>query len=198
MKNNRELPETPIRGMRFVELTDGDDVVLQRFFEENPLYFWEVNGEPAGPGEAKETIEGKPPEGWAYSRDWLIGVTNEAGSLVAMAGVISDLLAATVWHVGLFILATDRHGTGEAVELYQALESWAREGGARWMRLGVVQGNARAERFWQRLGYQKIRERAGLVMGKRTNTISVMMKPLEGGTTEDYLALVKRDRPESD
>jgi len=32
--------------------------------------------------------------------------------------------------------------------------------------------------------------------GEQTNTLRVMFKPLDGGTLEDYLALVPRDRPE--
>jgi hypothetical protein len=31
-------------------------------------------------------------------------------------------------------------------------------------------------------------------MGQRTNTVRVMLKPLAGGTLEEYLSLVERDR----
>jgi len=37
-----------------------------------------------------------------------------------------------------------------------------------------------------------------LYEGKRTNDIRVMMKPLTGGSVEKYLALVSRDRPETE
>jgi hypothetical protein len=33
-------------------------------------------------------------------------------------------------------------------------------------------------------------------MGKLTNTVRVMAKPLAGGTLEEFLSLVPRDRPE--
>lgn len=46
------------------------------------------------------------------------------------------------------IVATARHGTGDAQVLNRGLESWAVANGAVWMWLGVVQGNTRAERFW--------------------------------------------------
>jgi hypothetical protein len=42
-----------------------------------------------------------------------------------------------------------------------------------------------------------VRLREGLVMGQRTNTVCAMMKPLDGSTLDEYLALVSRDRPES-
>ena len=40
------------------------------------------------------------------------------------------------------------------------------------------------------------RTRSGVEMGKLTNTLRVMVKPLASGTLEQYLSLVERDRPE--
>ena len=113
-----------------------------------------------------------------------------------MANIVSDLLAPGVWHIGLFIIATSHHGSSDAQTIYRGLETWAISNGAQWLRLGVVQGNARAERFWKSLGYMQTRTRDGVAMGKLTNTISVMVKPLAGGSLKQYLSLIERDRPE--
>jgi hypothetical protein len=78
-----------------------------------------------------------------------------------------------------------------------ALEAWARAAGAQWIRLGVVDGNTRGERFWRRQGYVETRLRPGMTMGSKVNTVRVLFKPLAGGTRADYLALVVRDRPET-
>jgi GNAT superfamily N-acetyltransferase len=169
---------------------------LQRFFDDNPAYFIAVQGEPAGAGEAHEEIHGLPPEGWSYTDKRLVGYLDGAGSLVAIADVVIDLLAPGVWHIGLFIVATSRHGSGDAQRLHDGLERWASGYGARWLRLGVVRGNGRAERFWESLGYTQMRTREGVAMGKLTNTLRVMIKPLHGQTIEEFLALVPRDRPE--
>ncbi len=77
------------------------------------------------------------------------------------------------------------------------LERWMADQGAQWLRLGVVQGSARAERFWLRCGYVQVRERGPMAMGRKTNLLRVMAKPLAGGTIAEYLALVERDRPET-
>jgi ribosomal protein S18 acetylase RimI-like enzyme len=77
------------------------------------------------------------------------------------------------------------------------LESWAISNGAGWLRLGVVKGNARAERFWESLGFQDARTREGVELGKLKNSIRIMFKPLAGGTREQYLSRVDRDRPEA-
>ncbi|GAB4122371.1 MAG: hypothetical protein Fur0014_21650 [Rubrivivax sp.] len=75
-----------------------------------------------------------------------------------------------------------------------ALERLAREGGAAWMRLGVVAGNARAERFWARHGDVPTRVREGVDTNGRVNTVRVMVKPQAGGAIDDHLAPAPRDR----
>ena len=179
-----------------VELTSRDASALQRFFDANPDYFIAVNGEPAGPEEARDELEGALPPGWTFTRKWMIGYVDANRDVVAMATIVSDLIARSVWHIGLFIVATERHGRGDAQHVYRGLESWMRANGARWLRLGVVAGNTRAERFWTREGYVETRTRTGIEMGRRVNTIRVMVKALEGEAIERYLALVERDRPD--
>ncbi len=57
--------------------------------------------------------------------------------------------------------------------------------GAQWLRRGVVVGNTRAERCWERPGYVEVRRRDGIVMGVRSNTVRVMVKPAGAGTLDD-------------
>ena len=189
-------PLSPITGLRVCELGPEHEKLLQQFFEANPAYFYAVNGEPAGPGEAHEEIHGMPPVGWSFTKKWLIGYVDGEGALVAMANVISELLAPGVWHISLFIIATSRHGTGEAQALLRGLEKWAQSNGASWLRLGVVQGNGRAERFWEAAGFLQTRTRERIKMGKRNNTLRVMFKLLSGGSAETYISLVPCDAPD--
>jgi GNAT superfamily N-acetyltransferase len=191
-----KLPSSPIPNIRTIELTSSEEPILQRFFDANRQYFLAVNGEPAGLNEAHEEIHGDLPPGWSFTKKWLIGYVDTQNELVAMANIVSDLLATGVWHIGLFVIATSRHGTGDAQAIYRGLEAWAIDNGAQWLRLGVVQGNARAERFWESLGYIATRTRDGVAMGKLTNTIRVMVKPLAGSSLEQYLSLIERDRPD--
>ena len=192
------LPASPIPSLQTLELTSAQAPLLQRFFDDNPAYFLATSGEAAGPNEAIEEITGELPTGWSFTKKWVIGYRDPTGSLVAMANVVSDLLASSVFHVGTFIVATARHGSGDAQALYRSLERWAVASGATFMRLGVVQGNARAERFWASEGYVRVRDRPGIPMGPRTVTVQVMVKPIAGGSLDHYLALVPRDRTDDD
>ena len=191
------LPPSPSPDLHTIELTPEREAQLQRFFEANPEYYEIYYGEPPGPREAHEEIHGELPAGWSFTRKWLIGYLDSAGEMVAMANVVSDLLAPRVWHIGFLVIATARHGTGLAQALYDGLERWAVESGAEWLRLGVVAGNARAERFWASRGFLETRTRRETPYRKRTHTMRVLYKPLAGGTLEEYRALVPRDRPEA-
>ena len=191
------LPSS-LPALQAIELGAGSEALLQRFFDDNPLYFVLVNGEPATPGEAHDEIHGALPEGWSYTKKWVIGYIDASGAIAAMANLVSDLLAPGVWHIGTFIVATSRHGSSDAQALYRGLESWALDHGAHWLRLGVVRGNARAERFWERNGFMQTRLRDGVSMGKLTHTLRVMVKPLTGGSLQQYLTLIERDQPDAE
>lgn len=182
--------------VRAFEMGEADIPPLQAFFEQNPAYYLIVSGEPAKPDEAREEVLGPLPEGWSYTKKWIIGFAGGDGELCGMAHVVSDLLAPRVWHIGFFLIATSRYGSGVAYTLYQGLEDWMRAQGAQWLRLGVVEGNQRAERFWKGRGYVEVRKRPDMPFGARMNTVSVQVKPLTGGTIESYLAMIPRDRPD--
>jgi GNAT superfamily N-acetyltransferase len=179
------------------ELGAADVAAVQRFFERNPEYFFTVNGEAPKPDEAEHEFADVPPAGMPYRAMWLLGFFDGEGALVGVATIVGDFFQPHVWHVGLFIVASALHGSGVAQSLYRRLEGWMVERGARWLRLGVVRGSFKAERFWERCGYVQVRERGPLTMGRKSNVLRVMAKPLAGGTIAEYLALVERDRPET-
>jgi len=176
-------------------LAQRDIAALQRFFDANPDYFVAVHGEPPRPDEAEREFRDVPPPEMAYREMRMLGFLDGDGELVAMATIVGDFIAEHVWHLGLFIVATALHGSGAAHAMYRQLEDWMVERGAHWIRLGVVAGNARAERFWERVGYAEVRRRGPLQMQRRTNLLRVMVKPLDGRAIDAYLARVARDRP---
>ncbi len=193
--DDQVIPECSIDGIRVVELLGRDEAELQRLFEQAPDYFIAVNGEPATPTEAHDEMQGYLPTGWSCSRMYWLGYRDADDQLVAVVNIAADLLAAGVWHIGLLLVDRRLHGTGLAQRLHGDLEAWAVRLGAQWLRLTVVIGNTRAERFWPRLGYVQVRTREGITMGRRVNRVSIQIKALAGGRVDDYLAMVARDRP---
>ena len=176
-----------------VEATAADIPAVQAFFEANPEYSLMCEGRAPTAHEGQEFVTSLPPAGFSYRDHYALLLRGEQGAVDGLAGVIVDLPAPEVWHLGLLIAATHLHGSGFARLAHDAYEVWARAGGARWLRLGVVSQNLRAHRFWLRQGYVEVGRREGMVIGELTNTVIVMVKPLAGSPTE-YLERVPRDR----
>ena len=198
MSHRWSSPLFTVAALHCVELFGGDIPALQRFFEANSEYFHAVNGREPSPDEAHMELHDAPPAGLPFRKQWIVGFVDEDGNLRAMANMLSDFLAQGVFHIGLFIVASALHGTGRSMAIYEALEHWIVESGASWIRLGVVKGNAKAERFWSKAGYVEVRERSGIAMGARVNTVRVLVKPVSAGASlAEYLERVARDLPDS-
>lgn len=171
---------------------------VQSLFEASPDYFLLAGGRPPGPDEAREQFAELPPPEMPYTARWYLGLHDAQGMLRGVADVVSDLLAPGVWHVGFFFVDGAVRGSGFARDAYTALEQWMRAGGARWLRLGVIIGNVRAERFWRAQGFVQVRVREQVDTGGGTrNDVHVMAKALCGEPLDAYLAQVPRDRPDA-
>ncbi len=183
-----------IHDVQAIELQLENIPELQQFFDTNPEYFLAVTGQPPGRDQANEEFVSELPDGWPFTAKWAIGFVNAERSMVAMATVVSDILAPGVWNLGLFIVETRQHGKGIARPLYDALETWMCAQGAKWIRLGVVEGNLRGERFWEGCGFIEVRRTVGIEMGTKIQTMRVMAKPVAGIGLDKYLESVPRDR----
>jgi GNAT superfamily N-acetyltransferase len=171
---------------------------LQALFEANPDFFVTVGGQPPGPTEAQDEFDELPPPHLPFAQRWFAGLVAADGTLQGVLILLSDFCAPGVWHLALFFVASAWHGRGAAQQVYQGLEAWVRgQPGAAWLRLGVVHGNTRAERFWARCGFEPVRTRPMTDASGQPRTVSVLVKPLAGGALANYLALMPRDEPGS-
>ena len=187
----------PCGTFRAREVVPEELPALQLFYEANPGYFRIVQGEPPSSKEARDSLESLPPADWPFTRKYLIAFRARDDAIVAVADVVSNLFSRGVWHIGFFMAADTLHGTGVPHALYAHLEAWMRSQGARWLRLGVVRGNGRAERFWQKMGYVDVAERRDYPQGVKRHTLRVMAKAVAGGGWDEYRELVPRDREAS-
>lgn len=190
-----ELFATP----RFVvrRLHAHDLAALQRLFDASPDYFMVVHGRRPRTDEAQMEFAEMPPSTLPHGQRWFAGAWDAHGTLQGVLHFVADLMAPGVWHIALFFIATPLHGTGAARELYGALEAWMAAAGAHWIRLGVVSGNAKAERFWARMGYTQTRVRQGMDTGGKINDMRILVKALRGEPLARYLQSVARDNPDS-
>lgn len=179
------------------EMPESELPRLQALYEANPEFFLIVNGRGPDADEAWQQFDELPPPHLSYTRRWFAGVFDRRGELQGHLALVSDLVLPRAWHLTTLLMATRLHGSGVATEVMSATQAWARDRGACWLRLGVVIGNARAERFWERCGFVDVRRRDNMDTGGRINSLRVMVKPLAELSVDHYLQQVPRDRPDS-
>lgn len=90
-----------------------------------------------------------------------------AGARGMVAGV-RDESDPTIVHLMAMWVHPQIRGSGGAGELVVAVVAWTRSEGANVVRLKVIQGNDRARRFYERMGFcptghEEIRERDGVI-----------------------------------
>jgi RimJ/RimL family protein N-acetyltransferase len=179
-----------------VEATRDVSAEIQAFNDANPEYWLLTHGYPPPADDAEKAFDVHPPPDMSYRADlWYLVRDRCSQAIVGQVALVIDLMAEHVWHLGFFMVATRLHGTGLAARVHGAWKAWAQREGARWLRLNVVEVNARGHAFWRRQGYVDVRCRHGFVLGHLTHTLTTMVQPLPPYMLEEYLERVPRDRP---
>jgi GNAT superfamily N-acetyltransferase len=187
--------------VRAARRRDGDAVYA--FAQTNPEYELMVSGGlPSKDAYLNEFFNDRPPPEMTYSEIFKLVVLEKtplgtATDVVGLLDVCADLRAKDVWHTGYFHVATRLQGDGTAQQLYAALEDWMASRGAQMLRLGVVDINKRAHRFWTRNGYVFNRTAKDMAFGDLKHDVHVLLKPIGTMSIAQYHALVPQDAPQT-
>lgn len=158
-------------------LYEADRRALQQLCQRSADYFRLTTGALPPPDAARRLLSAGPPDA-APQQKRLLGLFSEAGDLVGVLDVVRDYPAGGTWHLGLLLLDPERRGQGVGQAFYEAFETWAAERGAYRIRIGVVAQNKEALRFWRRLGFAELERRPEVQMGRRSNTVVVLMRQI--------------------
>ena len=170
---------------------------LQALFDASAADFTFIDGQPLSPDAAHQYFDEFPPPHIRFTELVHAGVFDSQDELKGHLLVVSDLFARSVWQIGAFLLEERLRGTGVAPRIHTALEEWAKANGARWIRVAVTAGHARAERFLAKCGYKQVRLKTRLNAAGRAIETRILIKALAAGSDSEYLALVPFDDPAS-
>lgn len=162
------------RRLRAAPLDSIDGRALQALLERSEDFFLLVYGHPPGPSEAQSLFVGLP-DGVDYKDKFLLGLFNDAWTLVGVIDAIRDYREPGRWALGLLLIDPSRRRTRLGEEAYGGFERWAAELGARLIRIGVQRQNTDARRFWERIGFEAVEETRMLV-GILDSDVDVMAR----------------------
>ena len=78
--------------------------------------------------------------------------------LIGMVDIIKDFPTIGEWTLGLMLIEPGERGSGLGKIIHKELIKWAKGLGAKTFRIGVIEDNHKAFKFWSNLGYIKIKE----------------------------------------
>jgi RimJ/RimL family protein N-acetyltransferase len=80
--------------------------------------------------------------------------------------------ARRLWYIGLVLIAPDCRGNRLGTTAHQALAEYARRAGAEKLLIAVLEPNHRARRFWQNIGYRKVKDYPPRQIGIRIHALT--------------------------
>ena len=133
-----------------------------------------------------ELIEGRPPEkdagkgilfdlppGKELQDKYVIGVYKEKDDLIAVIDLVKDYKVPGEWIIGLLMIDPRERGNGLGRALHDLIINWVSEENGRKLRIGVVEENRRAYRFWCEMGYGEV-DRVKSTYGNKDHIVIVM------------------------
>lgn len=178
-----------LEGYSFTYLTPQELPLVQTFCEqcareiEQSTYLQpglsleHVLGLPPGPAMAQELAHALP-AGKGYEDKLLMGIFARPDHLIGLLDVIRDYPVQGEWWLGLLMLEPAQRGQGLGEKICRAFEQWAKDAGARYLRLVVSVQNRRGHQFWQRLGFEELERRARKLADGQDSEAIIMGHPL--------------------
>lgn len=138
-----------------VLLTEQDSDAVAALFARCADYFLLQDGEPATQADAGALFHDVPSE--KSPADQTVFGWRDAAGLHAVVAILRDYPDEGLWYLGFAIVGGTRRGQGIGRTLCTMVMEWAREQGAREIRVAVLEDHAPAERFWRSLGFRERR-----------------------------------------
>jgi GNAT superfamily N-acetyltransferase len=165
-------------GKEYAFILGPDDFpALQALLERSADYFYLVEGQPPRPDEATNLAKDCPP-GWTTADKLLIGITDQENSLLAVIDGMCGYPKEGIFWIGLMLVDPSKRGRGLGTRILAGFENWAASQGAKQIRLGVVEENVKALRFWQRSGYKLHSKSDPTPMGQKKHVIFRLKKKI--------------------
>lgn len=157
-------------------LSEKNQKEIEEFFTQASDYAIFESGKSQPDSEARNLLNDLP-DGKEKGDKIVLGIFGENAELIGVIDLIKNFPTQGEWMLGLLDLipAVRKHGLGKKV--HQDLVNLAKSEGATSLRIGVLQGNGAALRFWSSLGYKKIKE-STMVFGNKTHQVEVMILKL--------------------
>lgn len=161
------------------ELTQEKDIDILQELCENCIDYYEMNG---GRTEdlsncGQDLFDDLPP-GKDHNDKSIVGLFVNENTLAGIIEIVKDYPEEKTWYIGQMMMRREMRGQGIGQGFLQEYLKYLSELNVNKIRLGVLQENEKAYRFWKRMGFKLIYERENYEIGDKTTTAYVMEREL--------------------
>lgn len=135
-------------------------------------YYLLDKGAPADSDEAQKILDARP-EGKSHEDQFNIGVFSETSKLVALIHIIKDYPKENVWMLGLMLVDPKERNNRLGTLIHREIVSRVKDRNGHTIRIGVLDNNIKALKFWDSLGYEFEKETVTNREDDRTSCIKV-------------------------
>ncbi len=171
------LPLPSDTGLTARRLDEKDTAALQALCEACVSFHLLIEGRPPRPDEAQHLLAELPP-GKTLTDKFFFGLFTPRPRLCGALDLLRDYREPGEWYLGLLVLDPGHRSQGLGTKLMVALVHWLREQGARSLRLAVSEHNEAGRRFWERQGFEPVKQVIA-EFGNKQSVFHVMRRTLE-------------------
>jgi ribosomal protein S18 acetylase RimI-like enzyme len=183
------FPELDLDGIPYSirALKSEDKENLQKLLEKCSDYYQLYEGKPVSSTAAQEVFHSGPP-GRSLEHKFVFGMVAQNGEILGLLEGMAHYPDQNVWWIGLLLIAPELRGQGFGRRFVMGFEGYVHKQGGTAIMLGVVEENIAALRFWEQMGFSRVRKTEPRAFGKKMQSVGVMKREI---TTESTMLAKK-------
>ena len=103
-----------------------------------------------------------------------LGVYNKFELLIGMVDIFKNYPENDTWMIGLLLLSPEERNKNLGKIIHEEVKNYALSQGANTLRIGVIEENIKGKRFWDSLGYKKIKSTT-IDMGDKKHNLDILI-----------------------
>ncbi|KGG80336.1 hypothetical protein Y919_06930 [Caloranaerobacter azorensis H53214] len=156
----------------FKKLSIDNEIQVFDLLSQCDDYFYLVEGRKADESSVKELFEDLPPGKHIDDKNIFGVFYNE--KLIGIVDLVQDFPEKGEWIIGLMLLHPDERRKGLGKAIHDIIVDIANEQKAKKLRIGVVEQNEKALKYWKNIGYKEIKRTQPLKYGSKESIVIVM------------------------
>lgn len=166
-----------LKGCTVYRLSHEDISKIQEVFEKCNDYLLLVEGKTVEPNTGEKEYLSIP-KGKSVEEKLVFGIFNEDQEIIGYLDILSGYPEKESWWIGLLLIIPEVRSKSIGKNVMNGFMDYAHTRGVKELKLGVIEENIKALRFWNSLGFEVINTTEVRQFGNKTHKVNIMRRIL--------------------